>query len=149
MKTARWGDVCHLYYGKALRDYPEEPSETEPIRVYGTNGAIGWTTEPLCPHAGIIVGRKGAYRGIHFSPEPFFVIDTAYYLKLTAPDVDLRWAYYKLLTVDINTMDVGAAIPTTSRDEFYRLQLNYPALRVAICASPLTMAIRQAPSKET
>jgi type I restriction enzyme S subunit len=95
--------------------------------VFGTNGPIGWTAEPLCHEAGIIVGRKGAYRGVQFSPEPFFVIDTAYYLRLTSDDVDLKWAYYKLLTVDINRMDVGAAIPTTSRDEFYSLSLTYPA----------------------
>jgi type I restriction enzyme S subunit len=127
MTSARWGDVCHLHYGKALRDYPEEPSDENQIRVFGTNGPIGWTTQALCPQAGIIIGRKGAYRGVHFSPEPFFVIDTAYYLELTSEGVHLKWAYYKLLTVDINRMDVGAAIPTTNRDEFHALPLSYPA----------------------
>jgi len=130
MKAARWGDVCRLHYGKALRDYPAEPSESEPIRVYGTNGPIGWTTQPLSLKPGIIIGRKGAYRGVHFSAEPFFVIDTAYYLELTSKEVDLRWVHYKLLTVDINRMDVGAAIPTTNRDEFYGLQFFYPALQI-------------------
>ncbi len=56
----------------------------------------------------------------------FFVIDTAYYLRLTSDKVDLKWAYYKLLTIDINRMDVGAAIPTTNRDELYSLRVDYP-----------------------
>jgi type I restriction enzyme S subunit len=126
MKQCYWGNICTLKYGKALRNYSDQPSEAKNIRVFGTNGPIGWTKEPLCSDAGIIIGRKGAYRGVHFSPEPFFVIDTAYYLLLQTEEIDLKWAYYKLLTVDINRMDVGAAIPTTNRDEFHGLPLAYP-----------------------
>jgi type I restriction enzyme S subunit len=128
MTHCSWGDICTLEYGKAFRDYPPDSLNGETYRVFGTNGPIGWTTTPLCGEAGIIVGRKGAYRGIHFSAEPFFVIDTAYYLRLATTDVDLKWAYYKLLTIDINRMDVGAAIPTTNRDQFYAMPLDYPII---------------------
>jgi type I restriction enzyme S subunit len=126
MKLTRWGNVSQLFYGKALRNCPIESDENYRFRVFGTNGPIGWTTEPLYSGPGIIIGRKGAYRGVHFSSEPFFVIDTAYYFQLTSPELNLRWAYYKLLTVDINRMDVGAAIPTTNRDQFYALPIHYP-----------------------
>jgi type I restriction enzyme S subunit len=126
MRSCTWGEICSLEYGKAIRDYPAEPSEDMPFRVYGTNGPIGWTAKPLTEQAGIIVGRKGAYRGVHFSPEPFFVIDTAYYVRLK-DDIDMKWAYYKLLTVDINRIDVGAAIPTTSRNAFYTVPLQVPS----------------------
>jgi len=128
MKHCTWGDICSLEYGKAIRNYPSEPSEQYCFRVFGTNGPIGWTSEPLCKDAGIIVGRKGAYRGVHFSPEPFFVIDTAYYVRLKSTAVDLKWAYYNLLTVDINRIDVGAAIPTTNRDSFYVVPVAVPSL---------------------
>ncbi|MEX2090387.1 MAG: restriction endonuclease subunit S, partial [Bacteroidota bacterium] len=127
MKT-RWGNICTLEYGKGLRNCPEAPSEMDRYRVYGTNGPIGWTSEPLSPGPGVIVGRKGAYRGIHFSREPFFVIDTAYYLRLKDSSVDMKWAYYNLLTVDINRIDVGAAIPTTNRDSFYAVPVVVPPL---------------------
>jgi len=135
MSECRWGDVCTLSYGKALRDYIDKPTEETPVRVFGTNGPIGWTSDPLCSEPGIIVGRKGAYRGIHYSDAPFFVIDTAYYLKLITSEIDIKWAYYKLLTVDINRMDVGAAIPTTNRDEFYSLPLSYPNKEEQISAA--------------
>jgi type I restriction enzyme S subunit len=128
--TSRWGDICTLEYGRALRNCPEEPSETDCYRVYGTNGPIGWTSQTLSKEAGVIIGRKGAYRGVHFSPEPFFVIDTAYYLCLKNQNIDLKWAYYKLLTVDINRIDVGAAIPTTNRDSFYAVPIRIPSLPV-------------------
>jgi type I restriction enzyme S subunit len=55
------------------------------------------------------------------------VIDTAFYLE-PKTDFDMRWAYYQLLTHDINAMDSGSAIPSTSRDEFYTLPVRVPPL---------------------
>jgi len=118
-----WGDLVILEYGKSLREYD---GNTGVYPVYGTNGRIGYHSEPLCTHPGIIIGRKGAYRGVHFCSEPFFVIDTAFYVEPRKP-VDLRWAYYELLRRDINSMDSGSAIPSTSRADFYSLP---------VCSSP-------------
>ena len=123
-REARWGDLATLEYGKALRSYS---MGTGPVRVFGTNGPIGWHDEALYTHPSVIVGRKGAYRGIHYSAEPFFVIDTAFYLKPKV-EMDVRWAYYELLTQDINLMDSGSAIPSTSREEFYGLSVLVPPL---------------------
>ncbi len=119
-----WGDVATLEYGKAIRDYQNAKGE---FPVYGTNGAIGWHHAPLCNSAGVVIGRKGAYRGIHYSKKPFFVINTAFYLK-PKTQVNMKWAYYCLLTYDINGMDSGSAIPSTSRDEFYKLPVRLPSL---------------------
>ncbi len=121
-RKREWGEIATLEYGKSLRDYRAESGR------YRTNGQIGWHDEPLCTHPGVIVGRKGAYRGIHYSPEPFFVIDTAFYLE-PKQEVDLRWVYYCLLTYDINGMDSGSAIPSTSRESFYRLPVRVPPLK--------------------
>ncbi len=123
-RIIKWGDLATLEYGKSLRDYRESKGK---CRVFGTNGPIGWSDESLCSTPTVIVGRKGAYRGIHFSFEPCFVIDTAFYLKPKV-DFDMRWAYYQLLTQDINGMDSGSAIPSTSRDDFYQLSVNVPPL---------------------
>jgi type I restriction enzyme S subunit len=111
-----------LEYGKSLRGYE---NASGPFVVFGTNGPIGRHDEPLCKHAGIIIGRKGAYRGVHHHPAPFYVIDTAYYVEPKS-ETDLRWAYYQMLREDINGMDSGSAIPSTSRDEFYRRPLVVP-----------------------
>ena len=123
-RTALWGERATLEYGKSLRDY-DSPAGV--YKVYGTNGQIGWHSEPLCPYASVIIGRKGAYRGVHYSPDPFFVIDTAFYLKPKV-EMDTRWAYYELSTQDINGMDSGSAIPSTSREDFYGLPVQVPPL---------------------
>ncbi|MEK6787683.1 MAG: restriction endonuclease subunit S [Pseudomonadota bacterium] len=119
-----WGEVATLEYGKALRDYHHA---VDGYPVYGTNGPIGFHDTALCNTPGVVIGRKGAYRGVHFSPQPFFVIDTAFYLRPKS-SIDMKWAYYALLSCDINGMDSGSAIPSTSRDEFYKLPVTVPLL---------------------
>lgn len=122
----KWGDIATLEYGRSLRDYRNDSGA---FPVYGTNGPIGCHSEPLCDKPGVIIGRKGAYRGIHYSDKPFFVIDTAFYLKPKPNvDLDMKWAYYELLTKDINGMDSGSAIPSTSRDSFYNLPVRFPPI---------------------
>ena len=119
-----WGDIATLEYGKGLREYSGTSGQ---FPVFGTNGQIGWYKEALYEGPSVIVGRKGAYRGIQYSETPFFVIDTAFYLK---PKItfDMKWAYYELLTRDINSMDSGSAIPSTNRDEFHSLHVRIPPL---------------------
>lgn len=119
-----WGEIATLEYGKALRDYQNAVGA---YPVYGTNGPIGFHDTALCKTPGVVIGRKGAYRGVHYSPRPFFVIDTAFYLKPRTL-IDMKWAYYALLTCDVNGMDSGSAIPSTSRDEFYKLPAYVPPL---------------------
>lgn len=88
-----WRDIATLEYGKGLRDQMGQG----PVPVFGTNGQIGWHDKPLCPYPGIVIGRKGAYPGVHCSPRPFHVIDTVFYLRPNV-DMDTRWAYFNLLS---------------------------------------------------
>jgi type I restriction enzyme, S subunit len=125
-RPMRWGALVTLEYGKSLDGYAGDRGACP---VYGTNGKIGSHSKPLCDHPGIIIGRKGAYRGVHYCSKPFFVIDTAFYIEPMAP-VELRWAYYELLRQDINNIDSGSAIPSTSREDFYNLPVMFPPFEV-------------------
>ena len=96
------------------------------IPVYGTNGQIGWHDTALCSKPGVIIGRKGAYRGVHFSGGPFYVIDTAFFMKFKKT-ISSRWAYYTVAGYDIDSMDSGSAIPSTSRDDFGSILVVEPS----------------------
>ena len=117
-----WGSLATLEYGKALRNYTNGT-----VPVFGTNGQIGYTHKPICNSEGIIIGRKGAYRGVHYSKVPFFVIDTAFFIK-PKKTFNIKWAYYALKEYDINTLDSGSAIPSTSREDFYNIPIMIPPL---------------------
>lgn len=125
-REVTWAEISTLKYGRALRRVVDSDGRTE---VFGTNGPIGWTTEaPLASGPKVIIGRKGAYRGVHLAEGDFWVIDTAFWLE-TEEDVDARWAYYSLKLADINGLDAGSAIPSTTRQGFGSLLALVPPLK--------------------
>lgn len=121
-RESTWGDEISLEYGKGIRNYADANG---PYRVYGSNGPVGWTSEPLAQGPGIILGRKGAYRGVRISKEPFFVIDTAYYV-VPKSDLDIRWLYYAIIHHKLGEIDDGSPIPSTTRSAVYVRELSVP-----------------------
>jgi type I restriction enzyme S subunit len=119
------GDIIKLEYGKSLLDYRSGKGQFD---VFGTNGKIGLTDKFLFDEPSVIVGRKGAYREVHYAKNPFFVIDTAFYTKNLIENLDTTFLYFWLKNIDINSMDSGSAIPSTSRDEVYELEISLPPL---------------------
>ena len=123
-ESSTWGEEISLEYGKALRKHDQSSG---PYRVFGSNGPIGWTDEPLAPGPGVILGRKGAYRGIEYSRDPFFVIDTAYYV-VAKRDHDMRWLYYAIKHYKLGEIDDGSPIPSTTRAAVYPREFDVPPL---------------------
>lgn len=125
----KWGQLISLEYGKPVQDKAKADGK---YPVYGTNGKIGTSDlPPLCNHPSFILGRKGAYRGVHYSATPFSVIDTAFYAENLCPEqLNIKWAFYKFLTYDINSMDSGSAIPSTDRYEIYAIEVDLPEIKV-------------------
>ncbi len=123
-RRSTWGEEISLEYGKALRDYSEVSGT---VRVFGTNGPIGWTDTPIVESPGVILGRKGAYRGVHFSDDPFFVIDTAYYM-VPKRELDMRWLYYATIFHELGKIDDGSPIPSTTRAAVYPRSLDVPPI---------------------
>ncbi|MEX1025036.1 MAG: restriction endonuclease subunit S [Planctomycetota bacterium] len=121
-RSSTWGEEISLEYGKALRGHDEAQGA---YRVFGANGPIGWSSRPLAPGPGVILGRKGAYRGVQYSPEPFFVIDTAYYV-VPKNELDMRWLYYAIKHYKLGEVDDGSPIPSTTRSAVYMLDLEVP-----------------------
>lgn len=123
-RSSTWGDEISLEYGKALRDYSESGGS---VRVFGTNGPVGWTDTPLTDGPGVILGRKGAYRGVHYSVDPFWVIDTAYFVVPKA-DFDMRWLYYAIIHHKLGEIDDGSPIPSTTRAAVNPRELDVPPI---------------------
>lgn len=121
-RQSTWGDEISLEYGKSLRDYSQNKG---PVRVYGSNGPIGYHNTALSDGPGVILGRKGAYRGVEYSEGPFFVIDTAYYV-VPKTELDMRWLYYAIKYHKLGEIDDGSPIPSTTRSAVYVKELDVP-----------------------
>ena len=124
-RVSTWGEEVSLEYGKALGGYRTEKGA---YRVFGSNGPIGWHSEFLASGPGVILGRKGAYRGVEYSREPFWVIDTAYYV-IPKTKLDLRWLYFAIKHYKLGEIDDGSPIPSTTRAAVYVKELLIPPLR--------------------
>lgn len=121
-RRSTWGEEISLEYGKGLRGYRETIG---PYRVYGSNGPVGWATKELAPGPGIILGRKGAYRGVEYSKDPFYVIDTAYYVKIKT-NLHMHWLYYAIKHYRLGEIDDGSPVPSTTRAAVYVSKLRIP-----------------------
>ena len=121
-RASTWGEEIALEYGKALRDYDAGAGH---YRVFGPNGPIGWADEALVAGPGVVLGRKGAYRGVEYSANPFFVIDTAYYVVSKAGH-DMRWLLYAIKHYKLGEIDDGSPIPSTTRAAVYPRELAVP-----------------------
>ena len=121
--SMKWGDAISFEYGKAIRGYQDAIAR---FRVFGTSGPVGRTERTLAPGPGVILGRKGAYRGVHYSPDPFWVIDTAYYAKPKIDDLNMRWLYYAMIHHKLGQIDDGSPIPSTTRAAVYVRDVEIP-----------------------
>ncbi len=112
-EVVKLGDKISLEYGEGLieskRKYGKYP-------VYGSNGIIGYHDNFLIKGPGIVVGRKGTIGAVSWSNIDFWPIDTTYYIKLFDNDLNLRWLYYKLKSLNLSKLNMATGTPGLNRD---------------------------------
>ena len=64
---------------------------------------------------------------MYWAKSPSHVIDTAFWLE-PKQGLDPKWSYYALKNLDISTLESGSAVPSLSRDDFYRKELKLPTI---------------------
>jgi type I restriction enzyme S subunit len=117
------GSFCPFTYGKGL---PEKKRNTNGnINVYGSNGPVGVHDQPLVDEPGIVIGRKGTVGAVHFASEPFWPIDTTFYVVSEA-DRDLKYTYYLLKSIGLENMNADSAVPGLNRDAAHARQILIP-----------------------
>ncbi|GAA0804865.1 restriction endonuclease subunit S [Psychrobacter piscatorii] len=118
------GDLIYLQYGKGL---PAKNRSGEGYPVYGSNGEVGRHQKYYTEGPFIIVGRKGSFGEITWSSESGWAIDTAYFVELRKQD-DLKFIYYLLQTLELNTLNRSTAIPGLNRNDAYSQPVRIPGI---------------------
>ncbi|MBG6044138.1 restriction endonuclease subunit S [Proteus mirabilis] len=119
------GDVITLHYGKALKTQNRIVGN---IPVYSSAGITGYHNEPLVMSKGIIIGRKGTVGKVYYSPEPFWCIDTAYYVLPNETKYDFIWLYYQLGTIGLEELNEDSAVPGLNRTTAYSQDILIPSI---------------------
>jgi len=128
--VSRWpevelGSICELRYGKALA---AQNRTGEGFPVYGSNGVVGAHATALTSGPTIVVGRKGSFGEVTYSPQRCWPIDTTYYIDETSTQADLRWLSYRLERLGLTSLNRAAAVPGLNREDAYRQRLLLPPL---------------------
>lgn len=117
-KLVKLGDILSLEYGDNL---PADSRDSGDIPVYGSNGQVDTHSEPAVDKSGIILGRKGSIGEIEFSNEPFWPIDTTYYITDEKTEQNLQFLYYLLQNIQLERLNAASAIPGLNRNDTYGL----------------------------
>jgi type I restriction enzyme S subunit len=116
------GDEIELAYGKALPAHSRRPGKHG---VFGSNGLVGEHDESLVDGPGIVVGRKGSVGALAFSAEPFWPIDTTYYV-VDKDDHNWRYLYYLLGSCGLTRLNSHSAVPGLNREDVYSIPVRMP-----------------------
>lgn len=129
-------DLMELAYGKALKATDRNDG---PVPVYGSGGITGYHDQALVAGPSIIVGRKGTVGSLYWEDQPFFPIDTVFYVKTDQP---LTYCYYLLKTLGLEDMNTDGAVPGLNRGNAYRLPVVIPDTSVLNAFNEITAALR-------
>ncbi len=129
-------DLMELAYGKALKATDRNDG---PVPVYGSGGITGYHDQALVAGPSIIVGRKGTVGSLYWEDQPFFPIDTVFYVKTDQP---LTYCYYLLKTLGLEDMNTDGAVPGLNRGNAYRLPVIIPDTSVLNAFNDITAALR-------
>jgi len=122
-RRATLGDILPLKYGKARSEqfgYPRPDTQT-----FGSNGAFGTFERALTTKPTLVVGRKGAAGAVHYSPNPCWPIDTAFYTE-GSEGAFLAFFRYLLESLQLVRLDRSTAIPSLSRDDYSARVVHFP-----------------------
>lgn len=111
------GDFIELKYGKALKKIDRKNNGKVP--VFGSSGIVGHHSSALVHSSGLIVGRKGSVGSVYLCTSPFWAIDTTYFIEQDE-NLDLKYLYYVLKSLNLSHLDKSTAIPGLSRDDAYK-----------------------------
>jgi type I restriction enzyme S subunit len=120
------GEFCPFFYGKALTQLKRKEGK---IPVVSSAGVTGFHDIPLVDSSGIIIGRKGTVGNVTLCDEPFWAIDTAFYILDNSQHRDLYFTYYLLKNLDFSTMNSDSAVPGLNRDQAHAILVKVPSLK--------------------
>lgn len=121
------GEVCRITYGKGL---PTKDLKENGFPVFGANGIIGFNDKYLYEESQVLISCRGAYSGkINFSPPLCFVTNNSLILEIISnEDLDKRFLYYILHTVNKSKLVTGTAQPQVTINNAVELTFQLPPL---------------------
>ncbi|WP_149241736.1 restriction endonuclease subunit S [Dyadobacter sp. 32] len=117
------GDIVSISSGKGLVQAKQDSSGE--FLVYGGNGVNGRHNDYLHEDSKLIIGRVGVHCGnIHISKPKSWITDNAFVVTFDFNELDLRYLYYLIGTLNLNKYSSSTAQPVISQGKLYPIELS-------------------------
>jgi len=117
--------ITSIEYGNSLKEEDRIDGEYD---VYGSNGVVGKHHNSLTNGETIIIGRKGSYGKINLSQNPCYPIDTTFSIEQKNTKHDIKWMFYGLGVLRLDSFTKDSSVPGINREEIYERYLPLPPL---------------------
>jgi type I restriction enzyme S subunit len=121
---AKVGRLLDFQYGKGLPNNAR--LESGRVRVFSSNGVVGYCEKALSENPAIIIGRKGSAGALNICEGPSWTTDVAYFV-VPPPFLTIQFLFIALQTLNLDGLGKGVK-PGLSRNDAYQLTLNVPPL---------------------
>ena len=122
-ELVKLGEVMTLEYGENLTE--DDRNEGE-VPVYGSNGPVDKHDEAYVEKEGIVIGRRGTIGGAVYSESAFWPIDTTYYITEDETELNLKFLYYLINSLQLDRFNAASIIPGLNRNDVYGLKALVP-----------------------
>ncbi|WP_292590153.1 restriction endonuclease subunit S [Mesotoga sp. UBA5557] len=114
----RFKHTARMKYGSSL---PSELRNDGDFLVYGSNGPVGMNSCANTSAPVVVLGRKGSFGKVNYSDKPVFAIDTTYYIDKSCTDSHMKWLFYLLQVLDLDSVSMDTGVPGLSREHVHEL----------------------------
>ena len=116
-KVLRLKQMCRFAYGDSLADHVRREGA---VAVFGSNGRVGFHESANTKAPCIVIGRKGSFGKINYSPDAVFAIDTTFFVDSRFSSANIRWLFFLLGLLHLDDVTRDSAVPGLDRDDAYR-----------------------------
>ena len=119
-KKTLFADLIEIKYGKDHKGIAEGN-----IPVYGSGGLMRKCCKALHVGEAVLIPRKGSLNNIMYVDGPFWTVDTMFYALMKQPHLGFL-IYFFLRSIDMYSLDIGAAVPSMTTSILNSLEIPLP-----------------------
>lgn len=125
------GDFAKFTSGKGIRvsDLPKNPSDMNPVPVFGGNGISGYTNTVMdgTSKPTVVIGRVGQFCGVTaMTPGPCWITDNALYPTKMSSDIHPEFLAICLRASNLNRSKLGEYLPLITQEVVHKIVVPVP-----------------------
>lgn len=106
-------------------DLPVKQRKVGSIPIYASTGINGYHNQPKVKGPGVITGRSGSLGTVLFVPQDYWPLNTTLWVK-EFKRIDPYFAVYLLRSLNLESYNAGAAVPTLNRNNVHPIEMVLP-----------------------